>query len=291
MTTQAESLRVRRRLPEWLKVKRPGNSAYLETKSMLRALNLHTVCEEARCPNIGDCFGHRTATFMLMGEICTRGCKYCAVSKGRPRAIDSDEPEHLAEAVSKLGLKHVVLTSVDRDDLADGGAEHFANTAKAIKRTVPQVRIEALIPDFRGNRENLRAVLESPVDILNHNTETVPRLYPEVRGGGRYEWTLNILRWSKELRPELPTKSGLMLGLGEDRTELLLVFRDLRLAGCDVLTLGQYLQPTPKHREVSRILTPAEFDELKFLALEMGFAHAESGPLVRSSYHAWEYAI
>ncbi len=286
-----EQLPGRTRLPGWLKVERPGNPAYLETKSILRSLNLHTVCEEAKCPNIGDCFGHKTATFMLLGDTCTRGCKYCAVSKGRPDTVDEHEPEHLAEAVFKLGLKHVVLTSVDRDDLADGGAAHFAKTVKAIKRILPQTTVEVLIPDFRGKRENLMSILESPIDILNHNTETVPRLYAEVRGGGRYEWALSILKWSKEIRPQLPTKTGLMLGLGENHAELLTVFQDLRYVNCDILTLGQYLQPSSEHKVVSRYIHPQEFDELKTTALRLGFRHVESGPLVRSSYHAWEYAF
>ncbi len=286
-----EQISSRKRLPGWLKVERPGNQAYLETKSILRSLNLHTVCEEAKCPNIGDCFGHRTAAFMLLGDTCTRGCKYCAVSKGRPNAVDENEPEHLAEAVFKLGLRHVVLTSVDRDDLADGGAAHFAKTVKAIKCLLPQTSVEVLIPDFRGKIESLKSILESPIDILNHNTETVPRLYSEVRGGGRYEWTLSILKWSKEIRPELPTKTGLMLGLGEKPDELLAVFQDLRYVNCDILTLGQYLQPSSEQKVVSRYIHPQKFDELKAAALQLGFRHVESGPLVRSSYHAWEYAL
>lgn len=291
MISPEELVLTKQRLPGWLKVERPGNSKYLETKSILRSLSLHTVCEEARCPNIGDCFGHKTATFMLLGDTCTRGCKYCAVSKGRPNPVDEREPEHLAEAVYKLGLEHVVLTSVDRDDLKDGGAEHFALTVKAIKRLLPNISVEVLIPDFRGSRESLKKVLDSPINILNHNIETVPRLYPEVRGGGRYDWAQSILRWSKEDCPSVPTKTGLMLGLGEERHEVLNLFGDLRGVDCDILTLGQYLQPTSDHNKVKRYLHPAEFQELKSEAERMGFKHVESGPLVRSSYHAWEYAL
>lgn len=285
-----QAVRSNMRLPEWLRVERPGSSSYFETLKILRNLNLHTVCEEARCPNIGDCFGHMTATFMILGDTCTRGCRYCAVSKGKPKPVDQDEPEHLAEAVAKLGLAHIVLTSVDRDDLADGGAGHFARTVFAIKHRLPHTTVEVLIPDFRGKTELLDSILASPIDILNHNTETVPRLYAEVRGGGRYEWSMNILRWAKEKNGSLRTKSGLMLGLGERYDELLDVFRDLREGGCDILTLGQYLQPSSHHRPVSRYVTPPEFDDLKRTAYAMGFLHVEAGPLVRSSYHAWEYA-
>jgi len=290
MRTQ-ETLVRRAPLPFWLKAQRPGSGAFFETKRMLHGFGLHTVCEEARCPNIGECFSHHTATFMLMGDVCTRGCRYCAVGKGRPLPLDTDEPERLGEAVEKLGLQHVVLTSVDRDDLPDGGAGHFARSVEAIKRRLPKVRVEVLIPDFRGRRASLDRVLASPIDILNHNTETVPRLYRRMRGGGRYEWTMDLLRWAKVSRPALATKSGLMLGLGEERDELIGVFGDLRAVGCDVLTLGQYLRPTRDHAPVSRFVPPTEFDELKGLALDIGFRYVEAGPLVRSSYRAWEHVV
>ena len=276
-------------LPSWVRVIRPGNTAFMETGRVLRGLKLHSVCEEARCPNIGECFGHGTATFMLMGDLCTRGCRYCAVGKGRPQPLDPDEPKHLADAVGRLGLKHVVLTSVDRDDLEDGGAGHFAKTVWAVKQRFPKTTVEVLIPDFRGQPRALDRLLDSPVDVLNHNTETVPRLYPDVRGGGRYTWALAVLRRSKDVRPSLPTKSGLMLGLGETRDELFDVLRDLRDVDCNILTLGQYLRPSWAHRAVTRFVTPGEFSELKDEAMRMGFRHVESGPLVRSSYHAWEH--
>lgn len=279
----------RRRHPEWIRVRAPGGPAYADTRAILRRLRLTTVCEEAQCPNLGECWGHRTATFMILGDVCTRNCGYCAVAHGRPRAVDPLEPARVAEAVASLGLRHVVVTSVDRDDLPDGGAGHFAATARAIRRRVPQCRIELLVPDFKGSLAALETVLAAPVDVLNHNVETVPRLYRRARPGGRYERTLSLLARAAELRPEVPTKTGLMLGLGETREELLAVFRDLRAVGCSILTLGQYLQPSARHLPVVRYVHPDEFAELGRIARELGFRHVESAPLVRSSYHAWKH--
>jgi lipoic acid synthetase len=278
-----------RRHPDWIKVRAPGAGAYAETRSTVRDLRLHTVCEEAHCPNLAECWGQRTATFMLLGDVCTRNCGYCAVAHGRPAALDPDEPERVAEGVQRLGLRHVVVTSVDRDDLADGGAGHFAATAQAIKRRNAACTVEVLTPDFKGDLAALEKVVDAPIDIFNHNTETVPRLYKSARPGGRYERTLELLRHAKRRRPELLTKTGLMLGLGEDRSELSRVFADLTHAGCDILTLGQYLQPTRRHLPVARYVAPEEFADLRREAESMGFRHVESGPLVRSSYHAWEH--
>lgn len=280
---------VRRRHPDWIKVRAPGAGAYAETRAAVRQLRLHTVCEEAHCPNLAECWGHRTATFMLLGDVCTRNCGYCAVAHGRPEAVDAGEPGRVAEGVERLGLRHVVVTSVDRDDLADGGASHFAATARAVKERSPQCTVEVLTPDFKGDDAALRLVVDSPIDILNHNTETVPRLYKIARPGGRYERTLALLERAKRWRPELLTKTGLMLGLGERHEELSAVFRDLARAGCDILTLGQYLQPTRHHLPVARYLPPEEFATLRDEARALGFRHVESGPLVRSSYHAWEH--
>lgn len=278
-----------RRHPDWIKVRAPGAGHFGDTRQVIRSLGLHTVCEEAMCPNLGECWGHRTATFMLMGDVCTRNCGYCAVRHGRPLPLDPEEPERVAVAVEKLGLRHVVVTSVDRDDLDDGGAAHFAATAEAIKARVPECRVEVLTPDFQGDEAAIATVVESPIDILNHNTETVPRLYRRARPGGRYERSLGLLRSAKERRPDLLTKSGLMLGLGEGREELLEVFRDLAAVGCDILTLGQYLQPSRRHLPVERYIHPEEFAELRRMALALSFRHVEAGPLVRSSYHAWEH--
>jgi len=250
---------------------------------------LHTVCEEAHCPNLAECWGHRTATFMLLGDVCTRNCGYCAVAHGRPAAVDADEPERVAAAVQRLGLRHVVVTSVDRDDLPDGGAGHFAATASAIKRCDAKCTVEVLTPDFKGDLGALATVVDAPIDIFNHNTETVPRLYKTARPGGRYERTLELLAAAKRRRPSVLTKTGLMLGLGEERAELSRVFVDLARAGCDILTLGQYLQPTRDHLPVHRYVGPEEFDDLLREARAHGFRHVESGPLVRSSYHAWEH--
>ena len=276
--------------PEWLKVKAPGSPSYLRLKELMRDLALHTVCEEARCPNIGECWTHGTATFMILGDVCTRACGYCAVGHGRPQPVDADEPARVADAVAKLDLAHVVVTSVDRDDVADGGASIFADTIREIRRRTPSASIEVLIPDFQGKAEPLYAVLDARPDILNHNTETVSRLYRRARSGGRYERTLELLDRSRTYAPDIATKSGVMLGLGEAWDEVIATLRDLRSVGCAILTLGQYLRPSIDHLPMSRYYHPDEFRQLKDIALEMGFAHVESGPLVRSSYHAHEQA-
>jgi lipoic acid synthetase len=278
-----------RRHPDWIKVRAPSGEAYAETRHVVERLGLHTVCEEARCPNLGECWGHRTATFMLLGDVCTRNCGYCAVRHGRPMTVDPSEPARVAEAVARLGLHHVVVTSVDRDDLPDGGASHFAATASSIRSRLSDCGIEVLTPDFKGDLTAVGLVVESPIDVFNHNTETVPRLYRRARPGGRYERTLAVLESAKKRRPRLLTKTGLMLGLGERREEVTAVFRDLAAVGCDILTLGQYLQPTRAHLPVDRYLTPGEFDELRIEAGTFGFQTVESGPLVRSSYHAWKH--
>jgi lipoic acid synthetase len=278
-----------RRHPAWLKVRAPGGPGFTETRATVRSLGLHTVCEEARCPNIGECWGHRTATFMLLGDTCTRNCAFCAVSHGRPLLVDPEEPQRVAEAVAALGLRHVVVTSVNRDDLRDGGAAHFAATARCIKALVPQTRVEVLVPDFQGDAAAVRTVVASPIDILNHNIETVPRLYKRVRPGARYDRSLTLLAEGRAARPDCLTKAGLMLGLGESRDEITRVFNDLRHVECDILTLGQYLRPSPAHLPIARYVTPGEFDELREEALAAGFRHVEAGPLVRSSYHAWAH--
>jgi lipoic acid synthetase len=280
---------VARRHPEWIKVRAPGGESFAATKRVVQELKLHTVCEEAHCPNLAECWGHRTATFMLLGDVCTRNCGYCAVTHGRPVAVDPDEPARVAEGVARLGLRHVVVTSVDRDDLPDGGAGHFAAAARAIRQRVPDCAIEVLTPDFKGSLSALAVVVDSPIDVFNHNTETVPRLYAKARPGGKYDRALELLAEAKRRRPDLRTKTGLMVGLGEERDELVAVFRDLAAAGCGILTLGQYLQPTRKHLPVERYVPPDEFAELGTIARGLGFQHVESGPLVRSSYHAWEH--
>lgn len=276
--------------PDWLKVKAPGSPSYLRLKSIMRDLNLHTVCEEARCPNIGECWNHGTATFMILGDVCTRACSYCAVAHGRPAPVDTAEPARVAHAIQQLGLNYVVITSVDRDDLKDGGASIFAGTITETRKRQPDCRIEVLIPDFKGEETPLRTVLDARPDVLNHNTETVPRLYRMARSGGRYPRTLELLERSRAIAPDIPTKTGLMVGLGEEREELLAVFNDLRNVGCQILTIGQYLRPTQAHAPMTRYYTPDEFRDLKEIALDMGFVHVESGPLVRSSYHAHETA-
>jgi lipoic acid synthetase len=283
-------MEVRRRHPPWLKVRAPVGDEFFATRRTVKEWKLHTVCEEARCPNIGECWAHGTATFMLLGDVCTRNCGFCAVKHGRPLSVDPEEPRRVAGAVSALGLRHVVITSVDRDDLPDGGASQFARTAEAIKETVPGCSVEVLIPDFQGNEASLRTVLEAPIDVLNHNVETVPRLYKRVRPGARYERSLELLDRAKRIRPDVRTKTGLMLGLGEELAEVLGVLRDLVAIRCDILTLGQYLQPTARHLPVVRYVPPEEFAELRKEALAMGFRYVESGPLVRSSYHAWLHA-
>lgn len=279
----------RPRLPPWLKVRAPGGPGYLETRATVKGLRLHTVCEEAQCPNIGECWSHKTATVMLLGDTCTRNCGFCAVRHGRPLAVDPEEPQRVAEAVSRLGLAHVVVTSVDRDDLPDGGASQFAETARAIKAAEPACRVEVLVPDFQGRVESVEAIAAAPVDIFNHNVETVPRLYRQVRAGARYARSLAILEAARDRRADWLTKAGLMLGLGETTDEVLSVFSDLRLAGCDILTIGQYLRPSPAHLPVERFVPPEEFAMLRAQAIGRGFRHVEAGPLVRSSYHAWAH--
>jgi len=280
---------IARRHPPWLKVRAPGGPEFAETMATVRELGLHTVCQEARCPNIGECWGHRTATFMLLGDTCTRNCGFCAVTHGRPLAVDPAEPLRVASAVARLGLRHVVVTSVNRDDLADGGAAHFAATARAIKRLLPGCRVEVLVPDFQGNLASVAEVVASPIDVFNHNLETVPRLYRRVRAGARYARSLAVLEAAHGGRDRLLTKTGLMLGLGETQVELASVFRDLRSIGCDILTLGQYLRPSGEHLPVERYVPPEEFTALGAEALALGFRHVEAGPLVRSSYHAWSH--
>ena len=276
--------------PEWLKVRAPGSPSYLRLKGLMRALNLHTVCEEARCPNIGECWNHGTATFMILGDVCTRACSYCAVAHGRPAAADLAEPQRVASAIQTLDLSYVVITSVDRDDLPDGGAAIFADTITRTRALLPSCRIEVLIPDFQGDAQALCTVLDAKPDVLNHNTETVPRLYRMARSGGRYARTLELLDRSRKHASAVPTKTGLMVGLGETREELQATFEDLRRVDCQILTIGQYLRPTETHAPMARYYHPDEFRELKTAALDLGFVHVESGPLVRSSYHAHETA-
>ena len=288
--TPSDSHQPRQPKPEWLKVRAPGSPSYLRLKSLMRDLGLHTVCEEAQCPNIGECWNHGTATFMILGDVCTRACSYCAVSHGRPDAVDAAEPARVADAIKTLGLSYVMITSVDRDDLDDGGASIFADTIRETRARVPECRIEVLIPDFQGNEAALQTVLDARPDILNHNTETVPRLYRMARSGGRYPRTLELLDRSRRYAPDIPTKTGLMVGLGEEHDELVATFRDLREVGCAILTIGQYLRPSPAHAPMARYYHPDEFRALKEIALDLGFVHVESGPLVRSSYHAHETA-
>ncbi len=276
--------------PEWLKARAPMGENYHDLKTLARKLDLHTVCESARCPNIGECWNHRTATFMLLGNLCTRRCGFCAVPKGRPMPIDMEEPGRVAEAVEKLGLKFAVVTSVNRDDDNVGAARVFADTITEIRKRMPDCRVEVLIPDFQGHDEPLQIVMEARPDILNHNTETVPRLYRVARSGARYERTLRLLERAKEINPAIPSKTGVMVGLGETTDELLSVFRDLAAKNVDILTIGQYLRPSKDHLPVARLYHPDEFAFLKAESLKMGFRHVESGPLVRSSYHAHEQA-
>jgi lipoic acid synthetase len=274
--------------PDWLKVRAPGSENYHRLKGIMRGLGLHTVCEEANCPNIGECWHHGTATFMILGDTCTRSCGYCNVTHGAPKPPDAREPVHVASAIHAMELAHVVITSVDRDDLSDCGASHFARTIQETRGRIPACRIEVLIPDFKGDETALRAVLDAGPDVLNHNIETVPRLYRTARPGGRYDRALQLLDRSRTYAPQIPTKSGLMVGLGEEWDEVLSTLRDLRTAGCRIVTIGQYLRPSPANLPMARYYTPAEFAELKRLADGMGFGHVESGPLVRSSYHAHE---
>jgi lipoic acid synthetase len=276
--------------PSWLRAKAPVGENFHQLKKLARGMGLHTVCESAQCPNIGECWNHRTATFMLLGDICTRRCGFCAVPKGRPQPLDLDEPRRVAEAVATLGLKHAVITSVNRDDDNLGGARIFAETIREVRRVAADCRVEVLIPDFQGLDEALQIVLDARPDVLNHNTESVPRLYRVVRSGARYERTLRLLENAKKVSPGMVTKSGLMVGLGETMTELVDVFRDLAERKVDILTVGQYLRPSRDHLPIARFYTPEEFSYLKEEALHLGFRHVESGPLVRSSYHAHEQA-
>jgi lipoic acid synthetase len=276
--------------PQWLRAAAPVGENYRDVKALVERLRLHTVCESAACPNMGECWNHRTATFMILGNVCTRRCGFCAVQKGGPLPVDYDEPRRVAEAAEALGLRYAVITSVNRDDRKDGGAELFALTIRAIRERVPGCRVEVLIPDFQGSHPAMDIVLQAAPDVMNHNTETVPRLYRQVRLGARYERSLDILAYSSAVKPDIPTKSGLMLGLGETRDEVLGVMRDLRAHNVAILTLGQYLRPSPKHLPVIRYVLPDEFAEYRRLGREMGFAHVEAGPLVRSSYHAAEAA-
>jgi lipoic acid synthetase len=285
---QIEVSREPTRRPEWLRVRFPGGDNYHELKRLIRGLALHTVCESARCPNIGECWSHRTATFMILGNLCTRRCAFCAVPKGVPLEPDWDEPSRVAEAAETMGLKYVVVTSVDRDDLEDGGAAVFALTIEALRRRVPECKVEVLIPDFRGSDESLAIVLRARPVVLNHNLETVPRLYPVARRGSRYERSLRLLARSREIEPSVPTKSGLMVGLGETFDELQEVLRDLSSVGVDLVTIGQYLRPSGQQLPVARFYTPEEFAVLRQEGQRLGIRHVESGPLVRSSYHAHE---
>ena len=276
------------RKPPWLKVRAPGGENYLRLRQLMRDLDLHTVCEEAHCPNVGECWEHGTATFMILGDVCTRNCAYCAVAHGRPPKFDPAEPERVAEAAATMRLQHVVLTSVDRDDLPDYGAWAFAETIRQIKLRCPETSVEVLVPDFQGDEDSIRAVLDARPDIYNHNTETVPRLYKRCRPGGRYERVMRIFTTAKRLAPDIPTKTGIILGMGETNEEVVAVMRDLREVDVDILTLGQYLRPSDGHIPLDRYVTPGEFRHFREVGMELGFRHVESGPLVRSSYHAWE---
>lgn len=276
------------RKPEWLKIKLTTGENYKELKNMMRDKTLHTVCEEAKCPNIHECWANRTATFMILGDICTRACRFCAVTSGLPTELDLQEPERVAEAAEQMGLKHVVVTSVARDDLADGGASIFAATVLAIRKRMPLCSVEVLIPDFLGKESSLRTVLEAKPDILNHNVETVERMSDKVRSKAKYRRSLELLARSKQIAPGIPTKSSIMLGVGEEWAEIIQTMDDLREINCDIMTIGQYLQPTTKHLKVEKFYTPDQFAELKAEGMKRGFNHVESGPLVRSSYHAHE---
>ena len=276
------------RKPSWLKVKAPGGSNYLHLKHMMKELDLHTVCEEAHCPNVGECWEHGTATFMILGDVCPRNCAYCAVAHGRPPKFDPAEPSRVAEAAKKMNLRHLVITSVDRDDLPDFGAWAFAEVIRQVHEAVPECSVEVLVPDFQGNEDSIRSVLEARPEIYNHNTETVPRLYKKARPGGRYERVLEIFRIAKRIAPDIPTKTGIILGMGETNEEVLQTMRELREVDVDILTLGQYLRPSDDHIKLDRYVTPQEFRMFYEQGMAMGFKHVESAPLVRSSYHAWE---
>jgi len=275
------------RKPEWIRVKAPVTPEVIRLKKVLRKQSLHTVCEEANCPNLGECFSKGTATFMILGNVCTRRCPFCDVAHGRPDAVDEDEPAKLAATVASMSLRYVVITSVDRDDLRDGGSAHYVNCIAAIREKSPQTRIEVLVPDFRGRMEiALDLLAKTPPDVMNHNIETVPRLYREVRPGADYTWSLKLLKEFRQSHPTVPTKSGLMLGVGETFDEVVEVMNDLREHDCQMLTIGQYLQPSRHHLAVSRYVDPEEFEQYRKLGEEMGFTNVASGPLVRSSYHA-----
>jgi len=276
------------RKPPWLKVKAPGGPNYMRLKHLMRELDLHSVCEEAHCPNVGECWEHGTATFMILGDVCTRNCAYCAVAHGRPPKYDIAEPHRVARAIAEMGLQHAVITSVDRDDLPDFGAWVFAETIRQIHERIPGCSVEVLVPDFQGNEDSIRTVLEAGPEIYNHNTETVPRLYKKARPGGRYPRVMEIFRYAKRIASDIPTKTGMILGMGETIEEVVAVMRDLREVDVDILTLGQYLRPSEAHIALYRYYTPQEFRQLYEIGMEMGFRHVESGPLVRSSYHAWE---
>ena len=276
------------RKPSWLKVKAPGGPNYMRLKHLMRELDLHSVCEEAHCPNVGECWEHGTATFMILGDVCTRNCAYCAVAHGRPPKYDIAEPGRVAQAIAEMGLQHAVITSVDRDDLPDFGAYIFAETIRGIHERIPGCSVEVLVPDFQGDEDSIRAVLEARPEIYNHNTETVPRLYKKARPGGRYARVMEIFRYAKRTAPDIPTKTGMILGMGETIEEVVAVMRDLCDVDVDILTLGQYLRPSDAHMTLDRYYTPQEFRQLYEIGMEMGFRHVESGPLVRSSYHAWE---
>lgn len=279
----------RPRLPKWFRVPAPGSAKYRVLKDLMRGLSLHTVCESARCPNIGECWNAGTATFMILGDVCTRSCGFCAVKTGRPQGLDREEPERVARAVQALGLRHAVVTSVNRDELPDGGAEIFAETIAAIRRLCPQTKIEVLIPDFQGNWQALLAVINAEPDILNHNVETVPRLYKTMRPQAKYARSLALLQRAKALAPQMPTKSGMMVGAGETLAEARQTIRDIAARKTDILTVGQYLQPSARHVPMARFYHPDEFATLKHFALAQGFQYVESGPLVRSSYHAADH--
>jgi lipoic acid synthetase len=278
--------------PAWLKVKAPGSETYLETRDLVKSLKLHTVCEEARCPNIGECWSHHTATFMIMGDLCTRKCHFCSVKKGTKdtlQPLDPFEPERVGIAVKELKLRHAVITSVDRDDSYDNGASHFAKTVRAVHQHAPECKVELLIPDLQGNREDLETIVRSGINVLNHNIETVPRLYLKVRPGAGYIRSLSILRWAKEIDPSIMTKSGIMVGLGETKEEVFAVMDDMRANNIDIMTIGQYLRPSERQLPVKAFVTPEEFKEFEEVGLQKGFKFVESGPLVRSSYHAWKH--
>ena len=280
--------RTRPRLPEWFKVPMPGGPNYRRLKNLMRRSELHTVCEEARCPNIGDCWERSSATFMILGDICTRACRYCAVTTGRPQGLDVAEPHRLARAVKRMNLKYCVITSVNRDDLADGGALIFAMCINQIRKELPTCRVEVLIPDFEGSDLALQRVLKAKPAVLNHNIESVRHIFPKVRPKGDYQRSLELLRRSKEIAPDIPTKSGIIVGMGESASDVVETMKDLRAVGCDLLTIGQYLRPSPDHLPVDRFYTPSEFNRLADVGRDLGFKHVASGPLVRSSYHADE---